>query len=304
MKKSQLADAGRPENGKNIMSNTLRNSLLGMSILAACAFSNAYATYSYTGCTPGKPGKPSQPGCSNYVWKFDSATSATAAGVTSTVGGVAVNSTASGWWAPNATASMTQDTPLPGITSYGANGIGVTTQYDSTSNGTHGIDNNKGFDLVIFEFDKPITLTEVTFGYVYKDADFQLFAYSGVGDPDGNPLNNNFAYNSTSANGLTNTGWDLLGNYNASNTPGVGTDVSGQTNGIASKYWAIGAYSSSVQGGPTIGGKVTDGNDAFKLLQLCGDLYTPPGGGGGVPEPATVSLLGVGLVGLMRRRKK
>jgi len=285
------------------MKDSIRNSLLGLSALTACAFTNAYATYQYTGC-----GTPSAPGCVNYSWTFDSQSDVTY-GVTSTVDTPWVKSTATGWFGTSSSVAMTKVTP----TSY-SGGLGINTAGDSSTYGTHGIDNSSGFDLVIFEFDHAITLTEITFGYVSGDADFQLFAYSGMGDNDDTPLNNAFEYNSTdnetvsdTSKGLTNLGWELLGNYNASNTANVGTDVTGATKpggtAKASKYWAVGAYSSLVAGGIT-SGYVDNGDDRFKLLKLCGDLYTPPGGGGGVPEPGTLGLLGLGLVGTMLRRQR
>lgn len=305
------------------MKNATRNLLIGFSVLAACAFTNAHATYSYTKCGGHGGGKPSD-GCTNYKWNFAASKNVTSSSVTksSTVGTTTVTSTATGWHAAGAndekiggvfTGGGTQSALAAAtITQWGGSGLGINTANDSTSNGTHGIDNSYGKDLVIFEFSQAVTLTEITFGYINGDADFQLFAYSGTGDSDNNPFTGN-EYNSTdnnqagqtdSSKGLTNNGWDLIGSYkNASNpTPevvSIDAKLNGQT--VASKYWAIGAYSSTV-GGSLSGFDNKD--DAFKLLQICGDLYTPPGGGGGVPEPGTLSLLGLGLVGTVLRRRR
>ncbi len=280
--------------------------VLALSLLGLLPCTSALAGSS-TNCSD-----PSSTTCGDYVWNFanlnvvSNAVTASASHSSTTL-----TSSASGWHAANTADAMVQDTPLPGVTVYGSSGLGVTTSGDSSTNGTHGIDNRRGYDLVIFAFNQAVTLTQITFGYVNSDADFQLFAYNdayaGAGPADTNPYDNQFAYNSTDntapTKGLTNVGWDLLGSYgNApTSTPSV-TSVATQTVGRGSKFWAVGAYSSAVLGGTTVGSP-DNGDDAFKLQKLCGNLYvtTPPPG---VPEPATLSLLALGALGAMRLRRR
>jgi len=280
--------------------------VLALSLLGLLPCTSALAGSS-TNCTD-----PSSTTCGDYVWNFanlgvvNNAVTASASHSSTTL-----TSSASGWHAANTVNAMVQDTPLPGVTVYGSSGLGVTTSEDSTSNGSHGIDNKSGYDLVIFAFNQAVTLTQITFGYVNSDADFQLFAYNdayaGAGPADTNPYDNQFAYNSTDntapTKGLTKVGWDLLGSYGTTSTSTpLATSVTTQTAARGSKFWAVGAYSSTVQGGTTVGSP-TDGNDAFKLQKLCGNLYvtTPPPG---VPEPATLSLLALGALGAMRLRRR
>ena len=279
--------------------------ILALSLLGLLPGTSALAGSS-TNCTD-----PSSTTCGDYLWNFanlnvvSNAVTASASHSSTTL-----TSSATGWHADTTASQMVQDTPLPGVTVYGAAGIGVTTSEDTTSNGSHGIDNNNGYDLVIFAFNQAVTLTQITFGYVNGDADFQLFAYNdayaGVGPADTNPLDNQIAYNSTDntpLKGLTNVGWDLLGSYGSASTstPSV-TSVAAQTVARGSKFWAVGAYSSTVLGGTTVGSP-DNGDDAFKLQKLCGNLYvtTPPPG---VPEPATLSLLALGALGAMRLRRR
>jgi hypothetical protein len=285
--------------------------VLALSLLGLLPCTSALASSSSSDCTD-----PSSTTCGNYLWNFanlspvGNAVTASASHSSTTL-----TSSATGWHAGSATSQMVQDTPLPGVTVYGSSGLGVTTSGDSSTNGTHGIDNRRGYDLVIFAFNQAVTLTEITFGYVRGDADFQLFAYNdayaGAGPADTNPFDNQIAYNSTdnsgSLKGLTNVGWDLLGSYGSASTstPSV-TSVAAQTVvsgvGRGSKFWAVGAYSSTVLGGTTVGSP-DHGDDAFKLQKLCGNLYvtTPPPG---VPEPATLSLLALGALGAMRLRRR
>ena len=281
--------------------------VFALSLLGLLPCTSALAGSSSSDCTD-----PSSSTCGNYLWSFESLSVVNnAVTASASHSGTAITSSATGWHADTAASQMAQDTPLPGVTVYSDAGIGVTTSGETSTGGAHGIDNKSGYDLVIFAFNQAVTLTQITFGYVNGDADFQLFAYNdayaGVGTQDINPLDNQIAYNSTDntapIKGLTYVGWDLLGSYgSASTSPPSVTSVTTQTVGRGSKLWAVGAYSLTVTGGATVG-RTDDGDDAFKLQKLCGNLYvkTPPPG---VPEPTTLSLLALGALGAMRLRRR
>ncbi len=299
---------------------------LALSLLGLLPCTSALASNYSQGCLD-----PNSSNCGDYLWSFASlsvvnnAVTATgsansAVAPTPNISGTTITSSASGWHAANSTSQMA----TAGVTDLntgatGATGIAVKTDGDNDNNGTSGIDNKHGYDLVIFAFNEAVTLTGITFGSVNGDADFQLFAYNdawqGAGTVDADPLNNQFEYNSTdntttpddASRGLTYVGWDLLGSYGSASTttPSV-TSVKAQTIGTGvvrgAKFWAVGAYSATVLGGTTVGSPIA-GNDAFKLQKLSGNLYvtTPPPG---VPEPATLSLLALGALGAMRLRRR
>lgn len=185
--------------------------------------------------------------------------------------------------APTSTISAVQS----GLYWY-SGGYGIT---NSTGDNSHTIDNSGYTDFLALNFTSgPVALSSINFGYVSGDGDFSVLAYKGTGTPtlSGQTIGSLYA----SGTGA----WAMVGDY-ANST--VGT-VSVNASNVTSSWWIISAYNSNYSGG-SAGLGIDGGNDYMKVFSVA---CKEPGNGGKVSEPASLFILGGGLIGMMALRRR
>lgn len=158
---------------------------------------------------------------------------------------------------------------------------------ETLSEPQHAMDTQGRFESLLLNFGpQEVKLDKVSIGWVNNDSDFFLLAYTGK-----TPFSGSLATNTYGS--LLSSGWSLVGNYDKgaySGTHNTGASV-------YSSFWLIGAGAISGLG-------VANGDSNHDYIKIASVAGVTKSSSTGVPEPGSLTLAGLGLLGLVATRRR
>lgn len=162
---------------------------------------------------------------------------------------------------------------------YGSAGLGVTNKHEDGSSPGHRVDNFENNDYILFTFDNLVDVTSIQIASIVDDSDVSYWV--GNLTPNGDP---EISYSDLASIGFGNEQMDnVSGNYN-SRSVDINSPISG-VNAIIFGARRDQTWTSN-----------SDYIDQFKVKHLKATVV--------IPEPSTVLLSFLGVVGICFRRRR